>query len=319
MLSQVREIKNDEIDSVLEWAKNERWDIGKYDGMTYYQLSSRDFLVLTINHGLAGVILAAKYNLTFVFIGLFIIKEPFRSQGYGRQLWNAAIERLGHYSSINLYAVPQQVPFYRHLGLTESHLNKRYSLCREQRDHLFVSDCFELLSNFSLLAKYDQQISGISRGEFLGLILSQPEVLSIVALEKNLPRLSSVERQTNQNPIVLCSEDVGSSVLSIDTEQNQEIIGYGIVRRCLHSYRLGPVYSNTFEGAQVITQTLLNQIPIGEKVILDIPEKNPSIYQYLSFFGFSPQSDMDTYLMFKGESQELAGKNCFGLASLEIG
>jgi GNAT superfamily N-acetyltransferase len=487
----IREIEEHELNSVLAWAKKEGWDIGQYDGATYFKLSSRDFLVLVIDHEVAGVILAAKFNASFVFIGLFIINEPYRGQGYGKQLWNAAVEKLGFYSSVNLYAVPQQLSLYRHLGLVDRHINKRYYF-RRNTDNIFNDyKDFEMLTNAAYLTKYDRQICGFSREEFLGLLLQQTEASSSVAFEKNRKEIDSVQnreisvrqgyliqpvlgdggccytplgitreqafhslsehvldiREMLKKPVkealfdaefyhylcvknifdssipresLICDdkilnacafqEDVQRAYLlyniieknvdagrahpailqalmniqnielhiwqvgdkeelvslhsgeenygayipkcpirridlvyvdnnhfnlvkfqgyadsipergmyPLESLRHREIIGYGILRRCLRSYRVGPLYSDTFEGAQAITQKLLSQIPIGETAMFDIPSKNRWINQYVTFFRLIPENSGDTYLLSKGEEQGLAEENCFGVASLEIG
>ena len=59
-----------------------------------------------------GSIACIKYNSSYSFIGLFIVKKEFRNNGYGVKLWKHALEYLKNVDCIGLEAVS-----YTHLTL----------------------------------------------------------------------------------------------------------------------------------------------------------------------------------------------------------
>ena len=50
--------------------------------------------------------------------------------------------------------------------------------------------------------------------------------------------------------------------------------GYGVIRRCVRGWKVGPLFADGLVAAEVILEALLSRIPVADPWILDIPEPN---------------------------------------------
>ena len=71
------------------------------------------------------MISAVRYGSGFGFIGFYIVRPNFRGQGYGLQIWNAAMARLAG-RTIGLDGVVAQQDNYRKSGFVLAWNNARF-------------------------------------------------------------------------------------------------------------------------------------------------------------------------------------------------
>ena len=98
-----------------------------------------------------------SYENNFAFIGLYIVKEEYRKQGYGIQLWNNAITKLGDVN-IGLDGVVEQQENYKKSGFKLAYRNIRYEILANPTKESF-SDVVPITDiDFDELLKYDSKL-----------------------------------------------------------------------------------------------------------------------------------------------------------------
>lgn len=282
----IKKMSRDELEIVMEWAKDEGWNPGRYDYNTYYTVDPSGFLLLTLDEKPIGSISIVRHNKAFAFIGLFIVLPGWRGQGYGKKLWEHALALLNTYHSIGLYSARSQISRYSSAGFLRNGANHRWVMEKSPNldvRHL-ISEDNQQKGTLSLMVKYDASLWGSSRRSMLRSMISQPETYAFVTFNK--------EGTVN---------------------------GYGIVRPCAEGYRIGPIYCEDKENAKLLTEILTAQIPPDSKIIFDIPSKNTFSRLFAEYFHLTAVPDSDTEIMFKGNAHEGAADRCYGVASLEIG
>ena len=87
----IRLISNHEFHKVTDWARLEGFAPGFDDISIYKNTDKKGVWVGCIDDNPIGCIACVKYNSSYGFIGLFIVKKEFRNMGYGVQLWKHAL------------------------------------------------------------------------------------------------------------------------------------------------------------------------------------------------------------------------------------
>lgn len=285
MREAIRPMKLQELELAMGWADKEGWNPGKYDHNAYYAQDSSGFLVLTLDDKPIASISVVKYSQQFAFIGLFIVIPEYRKMGYGRKLWDYAMDLIKGYANAGLYAVPQQVSRYQKSGFFGDQRNHRWQLdcsVRENLEHL-EAKADNPGKVFQQMVGYDANLWGSSRSSFFSETFKQPQSSAFVSFNK----LNAVN-------------------------------GYAVIRACMRGYR-ATVYSNTPEDAKQLTRLILSNVPAGSKVIFDIPAANKFSSMFAEFFGLAHVNAIDTQIMHTGGDFYKGDDRCYGVASLEIG
>ena len=105
----IRLISVNEIPEVTNWAKLEGFSPGMDDVSIYRNTDKQGIWVACIDNNPIGSIACIKYNSSYGFIGLFIVKKEFRNNGYGVRLWKHALEYLKNVDCIGLEAAPDRL------------------------------------------------------------------------------------------------------------------------------------------------------------------------------------------------------------------
>ncbi|BAQ63718.1 GNAT family N-acetyltransferase [Geminocystis sp. NIES-3709] len=223
-----------ELELMISWAKNEGWNPGIYDAKTYYETDSKGFFLGKLNGEPIGCISAVAYDLTFGFLGFYIVKPEFRNQGFGIQLWRRGLEYLGE-RNIGLDGVVAQQNNYRKSGFKMAYNHVRYQgIGGSNISHNLV----ELNSiSFQELITYDMQCFPTNREKFLTNWIKQ---------EKSI---------------------------ALGLVKNEQLQGYGVIRPCANGYRIGALFADNVNIADTIYQGLVadkQDCPI----FIDIPSHN---------------------------------------------
>ncbi len=286
----IREMSRNDLETAINWAKDEGWNPGKFDYNSYYATEKEGFLSLFLGNKMIASISIVRYQREdksmFAFIGLFIVKREFRKRGYGGMLWEFAMKRLQDISSISLYAVPQQVKRYKKSSFFEDGRNNRFVMSESPSidASTLVTNSMDKSNLFRKMVGYDKQLWGASRNKFFNTALKQPETFAFVSIDAN-----------------------GS------------IDGYGLIRPCIQGYRIGPFYSNSPEIAKLLTNVLVSYVPEGSNIIFDIPSQNRFSEAFAEYFNLDSYEPANTISMVKGEKYYKGDETCYGLLSLEIG
>ena len=109
----VRNISNNELQKVTDWAKLEGFAPGFDDISIYKNTDKQGIWVGCLDDEPVGSIACVKYNSSYGFIGLFIVKKEFRNKGYGVRLWQHALNYLKEIQCIGLEAAPNRIEDYQ--------------------------------------------------------------------------------------------------------------------------------------------------------------------------------------------------------------
>src|SRR5690606_16283758 len=121
----IRCMTRPEVDLCVEWAAAEGWNPGLHDAAPFHAADSEGFLVGMLDGEPIGSISAVRYGGHFGFIGFYIVAPAWRQQGYGLQLWHAAMQHLQG-RLIGLDGVVAQQDNYRKSGFALAYNNIRF-------------------------------------------------------------------------------------------------------------------------------------------------------------------------------------------------
>ena len=120
----------DGVKTLVSWAEEEGWNPGPYDADVYFATDPDGFYGYFYNDTLIGGGSIVSYNKEFGFMGFFIVKPEYRSNGIGRKLWyqrrDTLLSRLNKGASIGMDGVIAMQPFYRKGGFEILFRDERY-------------------------------------------------------------------------------------------------------------------------------------------------------------------------------------------------
>lgn len=230
----VRNAQLNDMSFIMELAENEGWNPGLSDKKSFFCADPNGFFIGELDGEQIGCISAVSYG-SFGFIGLYIIKEGYRGNGYGMVLWNNALSRLQD-CNIGLDGVVAQQANYKKSGFRLAHRNLRFEGVIETTPLSRAVVPAESIP-FDTIADYDVRCFPAARKAFLSNWINMPY-----------------------------SHTLGYY-------WNDKVYGYGTIRQCVHGYKIGPLFADTCEIAESLFLNLTlfaKQSP----VYLDITETN---------------------------------------------
>jgi len=285
---EIRVMTTDEISVAVAWAEEEGWNPGPYDAGCYAEADRNGFLVGLLNGEPIASISAIKYDETFGFIGFYIVIQEFRGRGYGIKIWNAAMQYLDS-CNIGLDGVIDQQENYQKSGFSLAYRNVRYEGVGDRKSERSVETVVDdtislrpLLSlPFEMIEAYDRSFFPVERSAFLKKWIQQPDSCS-----KALVR-------------------------------NGCLVGYAVMRKCAVGYKVGPLYADSVDGADLLFSKLKAEVEPSETIYLDVPEVNSEAVALAQRHGLSMV--FETARMYTDEAPNLPRDRIFGVTSFEIG
>lgn len=268
-----------DLDLAISWAAKEGWNPGLYDRNAFYNTDPRGFFMGFLNGKPISCISAVSYGKDFGFIGFYIVHSKYRNKGYGIKIWNKAIKYLKT-QNIGLDGVVAQQENYKKSGFKLAHRNIRYQ---------GVGNKYEINDNniikinlipFATLVKYDDQFFPVSRAKFLKYWIKEPESLTMGFLK------------------------------------NDKLLGYGMIRKCVSGYKIGPLFANN----KIIAENLfkkLNNFAVNSPIFLDIPEVNKEAFRLVN--EFKMKSMFETARMYTKKPPIINLNRIFGVTTFEVG
>ncbi|KAF9931744.1 hypothetical protein FBU30_009668 [Linnemannia zychae] len=275
-----------------------------------------------------SVISAICYGDEQAWIGCYITDPKYRGRGYGISTFNRALEHVGHSrTSVGLNAVFAQVDNYRKIGFTkQSWVNERRRGCI--KDLVQVQER-ELADR---LMRSNENIEGL-------ILLSDEGALEKLDLEQ-LPRIekkyTGFQRPQFTKDWVLFHahhpEEHRVSVAYLSSTERDPlsgkplILGYACVRPGVHSYRVGPLYTEDPEIARMLLVKMAIEVlsahekePLEVPLIfdIDIPDQNKASVDMFDRIGW--KNSLSSLRMWKGVVPPYDVSGCFGISTLENG
>lgn len=262
----------------LKWAATEGWNPGIYDAEAFYAADSGGFLMGEINGEPISSISAVRYDETFGFIGLYIVKQNWRGQGFGLKTWNAGLNLLGN-RNIALDGVLAQVDNYRKFGFEPAYRHVRYEGLGIGTN---INKNLIPLADIAIekIINYDRQYFPTPRPQFLQKWINQPENTALGFVK------------------------------------NDDLFGYGVLRKCRNGYKIGPLFAEDIEIAETLFLGLINNAQ-NQPIFLDIPDTNTQGIFLAQKYTMQPV--FECVRMYTKGRPKIDINKVFGVTTLELG
>ncbi len=277
---EIRKAYRDELVDILDWAAAEGWNPGLGDAAPFWAADPEGYLVAEADKRLVGAISLVRYGADYAFLGFYIVHPQVRGQGVGLRLWNAAMD-LAEGRLVGLDGVVTQQENYRRSGFVYAHANIRHG-GRVQSPMPADSRLTPVSPvHMPLIVDYDARFNPARREAFLREWLKEQETRQSVALL-----------------------------------HGTGISGYGTIRACREGFKIGPLFSDTDVGAELIFRALVATVGGGE-IFLDIPAPNAEAKALCVRHGLSPV--FETARMYRGTAPDLPLGHIYGITTFELG
>ncbi|MEK7127846.1 MAG: GNAT family N-acetyltransferase [Patescibacteria group bacterium] len=260
----IRNMTREELNVATSWAAKEGWNPGLNDADIFWQTDPQGFIALEQDGEMVGSGSIVFYNGKFGFMGFFIVKQELRGQGLGTKLWfyrrDHLLSRLDKDAAIGMDGVFDMQPFYTKGGFQFSHRDLRMESTATTND--FDKNVQSIaISDFAAINAYDQGCFGFERETFLKSWLNMKD----------------------------------SKALKYQDAEGLK--GYGVVRKCVTGYKIGPLFAESYHAASELFKAL-SSYAAGNQIFLDVPEINSEGLRL---------------------AKEYAMKECFGCAKMYFG
>lgn len=276
----IRIMGAEEVSLAVEWAAGEGWNPGLHDAGLFFSADPQGFLVGLLDGEPIATISAVKYGGCFGFVGFYIVRPDQRGKGYGIRIWDAAMQSLAG-RTVGLDGVMAQQDNYRKSGFELAYSNVRYAgRCTGQAPaHPGIVD----LSSLPVyrVQAYDRPFFPDDRSLFIHSWINQPE-----------------------------GKALGMMV-------DDELAGYGVIRKCRQGYKIGPLFADDENSAHALFLALQSEYSPDEPLYLDVPQVHPQAVSLAQDHGMT--SDFETARMYAGEIPHLSVERTFGVTTFELG
>jgi GNAT superfamily N-acetyltransferase len=277
----IRPMRPDEISIAVDWAAAEGWNPGLADAECFATVDADGFLIGELDGEPAATISCVNYDDTFSFLGFYIVREDLRGQGFGLQIWNAAIAHAGG-RVIGLDGVVAQQPNYRKSGFTLAYPNIRYGGTVEAPDSSKADADILPLDEIpaSTIQADDATVFPAPRTEFLRCWTDAPG-------------------------------HIGQALL-----RDGNLMGWGVIRPCRSGWKIGPLIAVDRSAAEGVLDALIADAGGGE-IYLDTPSVNVQARELADSLGLEPV--FETARMYTGPIRPIRTERVFGVTTFELG
>lgn len=276
----IRTMTRGEIDLALDWAAAEGWNPGLHDAESFHAADPNGFLIGLLAGEPVAAISVVRYGATFGFLGLYLVKQEHRGQGYGLAIWKAGMAYLAG-RNVGLDGVVAQQPNYKKSGFTWAYANARYQGQGggAARDESGIIPLAEL--PFKEVCAYDRQFFPEDRERFLRSWVRQPQ----------------------------------SAALAV--RENDRLAGYGVLRVCRSGYKIGPLFADRADLAERLFIGLKSRATAGAPFFLDVPVVNSAAVDLAKRHGMN--AVFETARMYTGDPPATPLERVFGVTTFELG
>jgi GNAT superfamily N-acetyltransferase len=276
---EIRTTSHAELDLAVDWAAAEGWNPGLEDAECFHAADPDGFLMGFLDGEPVASISVIRYADDFAFLGFYIVRPEFRGRGYGFRLWQAGMARLEG-RTVGLDGVVAQQANYARSGFALAHRNIRYG------------------GEVRLDAPLHRRLVAIGRD-------LAPAVTAYDRTFFPAPRDSFLRcwlRPEQRKGIALVDEG--------------RIRGYGVIRRCRTGHKVGPLFAETAQAADLLFRALAGGVEDGP-IFLDVPEPNRSGIALAARYGLAPA--FETARMYRGSAPAPPLDRIYGITTFELG
>jgi GNAT superfamily N-acetyltransferase len=277
----IRGMKHHEMDLAINLAAQEGWNPGLNDAECFYSTDPDGFFVALRDDAPVGCISAVSYGPEFGFIGFFVVVPELRGHRIGLDLGSAAMARLGD-RNIGIDGVEKKVKNYEQLGFKLAYRNIRYEGLSFKKNASRQRHCVPAASlAVDKLAQYDRRFFPAPRPAFLSRWIAQAGATSFAAID------------------------------------GDKIRGLGVIRPCRSGYKIGPLFADDRDRAELLFARLIASIPEGMPFYMDPPETNADALALCRSYRMKPV--FQTARMYNKTPPDIEVNNIYGVTSFELG
>jgi GNAT superfamily N-acetyltransferase len=269
--------------TLVKWAEEEGWNPGLYDAEVFWQTDPDGYYGYYKNGRLIAGGSIVSYSREFGFMGFFIVKPEYRSQGIGRKLWyqrrDTLLSRLNKGASIGMDGVVTMQPFYKRGGFEIAFRDERHEstgMAFQVDNHITAIGDQDV---DSVLA-YDLQCFGFRRPEFLKSWLNMP------------------------------------NVKTFKYQDSGKMKGFVVIRKAVKGYKICPLFADNKAIAEELYKACLNAVP-GEPLYIDIPMINKDAVALVK--KYNTTSVFECARMYFGDAPKVEMNKVFGITTFELG
>lgn len=277
---EIRTMSRAELDLAVEWAAAEGWNPGLNDASAFHATDPEGFLVGLLDGRPVASISVVRYPGDFGFLGFYIVIPEARGRGHGFPLWQAGMARLSG-STVGLDGVVGQQEKYRRSGFALAWRNLRFGGTPAQAPRGTGAGLVDArMVPMDRLLRFDRTLFPAPRPAFLASWIASPGTTALARLNEG------------------------------------EIAGFGAIRPCRVGMKIGPLYADGRETAELLFGALASVAGDGP-VFLDVPEPNRDAVALAEAAGLAPQ--FETARMYTGPVPTIDLPRLFGITSFELG
>jgi hypothetical protein len=183
--------------------------------------------------------------------------------------------------NIGLDGVVAQQDNYKKSGFQLAHRNIRYEWrsIRNQREAQGITALSQVPTEDIVM--YDAKLFGNRRAPFLKCWISRPGIIALGIL------------------------------------QGDRLQGYGVLRRCRHGFKIGPLFADSADLAEALFLALTADLPVDTPTFLDVPEVNSQAMRMAEKYGMTKV--FETARMYTQQAPRVPLHQWFGVTTFELG
>jgi hypothetical protein len=272
----------DQLRILVGWAADEGWEPGPHDAEAFHAADPGGFLIGWLDGEPIAGISFVRYDPAWAFLGLYIVRPPFRGRGHGIAMWRAAMA-MREERSVGLDGVVERQADYARSGFTLVRRNIRYGGPVPLAEPSAMSGTVPAASlPFEVLERLDRSVFPADRPAFLRAWLGLPGHVGLAALDAT-----------------------GSPV------------GYGVIRPVVTGWKVGPLSAPDEATAERLFLALASHAAPGARIYLDVPEPNGAAVRLAERHALTPV--FETARMVAGPAPQEPIERIFGVTTFELG
>lgn len=278
---QIRPLAGVEIQTAVDWAAREGWNPGHRDTACFASVDPKGFWGGFLDGKMIACISVVNYGAAFAFLGFYIVAPEHRGKGFGYALWQRALEHAGS-RVVGLDGVVDQQTNYRRSGFELAYRNIRFGGV--------PSAGLEVSTEFNL-----QQVTAPTA-----------ELEAMDARVFPAPRRGFWQQWLG-----------AEGHHSFAAYKDDKLIGFGTLRPCGSGCKIGPLVAVSRVAAEAVLARLLQDLPAGQEVFVDVPEPHAAAVDVARSLGLAPV--FETARMYRGPAPQLETDLIYGVTSFELG
>ncbi len=275
----IKRMESQHMQTIIDLMQAEGWNPGIYDAQTFYAADPDGFFMGCLGDEIICTASAVIYDDNFAFFGCYIVKPEYRDQGYGFQVTQARLEYVGD-RNLGLDGVLDMSSKYTNIGFQTAYETTRYH-AKPHLDtisHPQIADAKNIL--FADVVEYDAQYFPAKRAMFLRHWINQPECTALVYLKHN------------------------------------KIHGFGVIRKCIKGYKIGPLFAENADIADILYRQLAGNT-YGAIIYIDIPHPNKSAEALIKKYNM--ERDFTEARMYTKGNPDIDLSKVYGITTYELG